>query len=174
MENIHVVLFLAVLFVTFIDTTGLKSGDDNAQCNDYCKAKAECVIACLKSGDVRAQCNDVCTEKATCMLSCLEDGYDRDKCTKEFRLAVKSEESSADKPETKSTSGGGGGGGGGPDTNLCEHYPCYNSGKCILENGGTDRRCLCRAGFFGTNCERVNNCDNCRREDMCAYACSSG
>ncbi|XP_071941376.1 uncharacterized protein [Antedon mediterranea] len=91
MENIHVVLFLAVLFVTFIDTTGLKSGDDNAQCNDYCKAKAECVIACLKSGDDRAQCNDVCTEKATCMLSCLEDGYDRDKCTKEFRLAVKSE-----------------------------------------------------------------------------------
>ncbi|XP_071959656.1 CUB and sushi domain-containing protein 3-like isoform X4 [Antedon mediterranea] len=40
------------------------------------------------------------------------------------------------------------------DTNLCEPNPCYNSGKCILENGGTDRRCLCRAGFFGTNCER--------------------
>lgn len=41
------------------------------------------------------------------------------------------------------------------DKNECIDYPCLNGGRCINQDPRFRYRCICPAGFWGENCELV-------------------
>lgn len=41
------------------------------------------------------------------------------------------------------------------DKNECIDYPCLNGGRCINQDPRFRYRCICPDGFWGENCELV-------------------
>ena len=44
-------------------------------------------------------------------------------------------------------------------TDVCQITPCQNGAACILDENGTNRKCICIPGYVGTECETGKLCD---------------